>query len=80
MKNEFRGQERVDIRIYKEHKDRCEKEFIFNYLKSMPIEKLKELVNFSVINPFDGEHNPNNEYLEMLIGLHSVELRTSIFI
>jgi len=49
----FRIIQKVSPEAYEYYKNLIEKEFIINSLTELPIEKLKELVSFKVINPFD---------------------------
>jgi len=52
-KQKFQGNTKVAPEVFEYYKDRVEKEFIIKSLSELPVEKLKQLVDFEAINPFD---------------------------
>lgn len=82
-KQEFRGQRKISLQAFSLYKDMCEKDFLIQCIEKLPIEKLKELVCFETINPFDGkvpESYEESEYKDTLRNQRVVEFRCSIII
>lgn len=82
-KIKYRGKVEVYYRVYNEHKERCEKDFLIKCFASLPIEKQKEFLNFEEINPFSKDIPKNYEeaeYREMLFQKQVIEFRSEIII
>jgi len=77
----FNGIQKVSPEVYNYYKDRVEKEFIINSLSELPIEKLKELVSFKVVNPFDKQIHVSfeeAEHRDILANQRVIELSMKI--
>lgn len=82
-KIKYRGKVEIYYKTYKEHKERCEKDFLIKCFASLPIEKQKEFLNFEEINPFS-KQKPKSyeeaEYMEILLQKQVIEFRSEIII
>jgi len=79
----FQAQQKISPEIYNQYKDMAEKKFIMEALSELPIDKLKELVSFSFINPYDGKipaSYEEDDYRHKLQKERAVELRMEMFI
>lgn len=82
-RSRFMGCQKVSPEAHRHYEQQIEKRFIFDSLKSLPIEKLKQLINFEKINPFD-EKTPDSqeeaEYRQNLRSQGVIEFRMEILI
>ena len=82
-KQRFQGSVKINPEVFSLYKDRAEKEFIIKSLGELPFDKLKQLVNFETINPYDKsipKSMEDAEYRYRLLEERAVEFRMEILI
>lgn len=82
MSKIWRGKVQVDLRIKKEFGHLEEEKFIRDFIQSIPIDELKKLINFEVLDPT--KDNPvdkqEREYYSGLMSKFIYEYRAEITI
>lgn len=79
----FRGEEKIVATSSKDLLEIKEKQFLMNMFASLPIEKQKQLFNFSFVNPFDDTETKSvdqYEYREMLRQQNVMVFKSEIII
>lgn len=72
----YQSQAEIRPEMYSWDKDCIEKRFVLETLSGLPIDKLKELIGFEVVNPYDENVEPTLK--EHLINDRVILLRAKI--
>ena len=72
----YQNQAEIRPEMYSWDKDGIEKRFVLETLSGLPIDKLKQLIGFEVVNPYD--ENVESSLKEHLINDRVILLRAKI--
>jgi len=82
-KQKYEGSSKITHHALLEHREYSESKFIMDFFKSIPIEKLKELISFEVINPYDNKRAKSfeeAEHINILREMDCVEYKAKMIL